>query len=187
MKQIRKYETYEEYIKHQSSKLHEKPKEVAFMNKEIRDRVYARYKDMYDWKGKTVMCLAARLGGEVEAFKKLGAVAVGIDIEPGWHNPHVLYGDFHGLNFSDECFDFVYCNAIDHALNIDAFFNEANRILKKGGIMFLEVAIQKGGDYEVIDTDNVEELTKEVSKHFKSFTTTPIGNVWVGVLYKIVK
>jgi hypothetical protein len=40
--------------------------------------------------GARVLCIGARLGGEVRAFKSLGALAVGIDLNPGGYNMDVI-------------------------------------------------------------------------------------------------
>ena len=41
-------------------------------------------------RGATVLCVGARLGGEVRAFKSLGALAIGIDLNPGTLNMDVV-------------------------------------------------------------------------------------------------
>lgn len=57
---------------------------------------------------KTLTCPSqARLGGEVRAFKSLGAVAVGIDLEPGRGNMDVIHGDFHAVPFPTASFDYA--------------------------------------------------------------------------------
>lgn len=180
---MKEYANYEEYLIHQGSKLNKFPEEVMFMNDKIRDIVYRRYKNKKKFHGKTVMCLGARLGGEVEAFKKLGAVAIGIDVEPGGKNQHVVYGDFHNTGYVNEVFDYVYCNCIDHAYDLDKFFSEAQRILKKSGTMFLEVAIQKAGEYETIDTETLLFISSVLNKYFQTMGIESINNVWDGKLF----
>ena len=44
----------------------------------------------------------------MRAFRALGAMALGIDLNPGPSNPIVLEGDFHRLPFADAVFDLVY-------------------------------------------------------------------------------
>ena len=62
------------------------------------------------------LCLGARTGQEVVALKELGVEnSIGIDIVP--HEPNVIKGDIHDLDFKDETFDFVYTNIIDHSIN----------------------------------------------------------------------
>lgn len=177
------YESYEAYIDHQTRKIKEFPQEVAMMNNRIKEILADRYKDKYDFKGKTVLCLGARLGGEVAAFKQLGSLAIGLDIEPGWHNPHVLYGDFHRTNFPDEVFDFVYCNSVDHAFDLDTLFIEVRRLLKKKGIFLMETAVQVAGEFESIDTSDISDLTPILEKYFTLMSADDINNVWKGVLF----
>jgi hypothetical protein len=64
----------------------------------------------YELEGKTVLCVGARLGGEVRAFMRLGALAIGYDFEPGPRNPWVLWGTGAPLQFGDNLFDYVYTN-----------------------------------------------------------------------------
>ena len=88
------------------------------------------------FQGRTVLCLGARLGGEVRAFKALGALAVGVDVEPGDGNMDVLVGDFEHLAFADASFDFAYSNVLDHVHDLRTFGSEACRVLKPGGMFF---------------------------------------------------
>ena len=44
-----------------------------------------------------MICLGARLGGEVRAFKTLGAIAIGIDLNPGKDSMDVLAGDYYNI------------------------------------------------------------------------------------------
>ena len=55
--------------------------------------------------GCSVLCLGARLGGEVRAFTAMGALSIGIDLNPGPNNAYVLPGDFHHLQFAQSVFD----------------------------------------------------------------------------------
>ena len=60
----------------------------------------------------SMLCLGARLGGEVRAFRRLGALALGVDLEPGLNNRHVLPGDVHALQFADGVFDYAFTNIL---------------------------------------------------------------------------
>jgi SAM-dependent methyltransferase len=88
--------------------------------------------------GARVLCLGARRGGEVAAFRDLGCFAVGIDLNPGADNPWVLYGDFHRLEFADACVDVVYSNSLDHSLDLSRLLGEARRVLVPGGRLVVE-------------------------------------------------
>src|SRR5690606_37375972 len=78
---------------------------------------------------------------EVRAFHDVGAFAVGIDLNPGPDNEHVLPGDFHRLAFPDGSAQVVYCNSLDHALDLDRVVAETARVLAPGGVALIEVML----------------------------------------------
>jgi SAM-dependent methyltransferase len=131
----RRYGSYEEYVRHQRSKL-------ALVDLREYDRTFradlAQRLQSQGWAGKAVLCLAARIGTEVRAFHDVGAFAVGIDLEPGKDNHWVLPGDFHQLVFPDDCVDGLYCNSLDHALELGRLLVEVKRVLKPGGIFLVD-------------------------------------------------
>jgi SAM-dependent methyltransferase len=184
---MKTYRNYQEYLDHQASKLKNNFSEVIQKNHEYQKIVYRRYADFFSWRGQSVICLGARLGGEVEAFKRMGAVAIGIDIEPGISNKHVLYGDFHETNFADRSFDFVFSNCIDHVFDLDKFLKEIFRLLKSDGIGILEVAVQKAGEYETIDTQDITFIKQQINRYFKIKFEKPINNGWQGELIILKK
>ena len=57
--------------------------------------------------GQDAAVVGARIGTEVKAFLDLGAVAIGIDLNPGENNRYVVYGDFHDLQFASGSIDVV--------------------------------------------------------------------------------
>jgi SAM-dependent methyltransferase len=133
----RKLDSYERYVELQRSKLgyldlsgHEKRfREV------LRERLRARSDIPY---GSRVLCLGARLGAEVAAFRDLGCFALGIDVNPGQDNPWVVYGDFHRLEFADHSVDIVYSNSLDHCLSPDKVLAEVRRVLVPEGRLIVE-------------------------------------------------
>jgi ubiquinone/menaquinone biosynthesis C-methylase UbiE len=68
----------------------------------------------------------------------MGAFAVGIDLNPGYRNPYVLYGDFHKLAFPDASVDVVFTNSLDHALDTAQVAAEAHRVLRDAGILMVD-------------------------------------------------
>ena len=60
---------------------------------------YLSKKNVRPLVGSPVLCVGARLGGEVRAFQSLPEVqlAIGVDFNPGEKNPLVMYGDAHSL------------------------------------------------------------------------------------------
>ena len=166
----RKYASYDDYVKHQSSKL---------------DRIIGRLQDREDddlamfverfqgcsalGEAKTVLCLGARLGTEVKALHKLGHFAVGIDLNPGPDNQYVLVGDFHRIVFPDASIDAIYCNALDHVYDLERVLGEVGRLLRPEGIFVADIigGYEEGfvaGKYESVHWRNSEEFTEKVSQ-----------------------
>lgn len=131
----RRYGSYAEYVRHQRSKL--ALVDLREYDKQFRSDLAARL-EHGDWSGKSVLCLAARIGTEVRAFHDVGAFAVGIDLNPGKQNYWVLPGDFHNLVFPKNCVDGVYCNSLDHALDLGKLLGEVRRVLKPTGILLVD-------------------------------------------------
>lgn len=138
----RHYSHYEEYIKHQSSKL-EKIYE-RLLEKENEDfeefcRRFQLCQKEFDQAGvRSVLCLGARLGTEVKALHTLGYFAIGIDLNPGSENPYVLFGDFHNIVFPERSVDAIYTNAFDHVYDPERVVHEIRRLLRPGGLFVLD-------------------------------------------------
>ena len=140
---------YDGYVAHQKRKLDTYLKHSGKMTalNNLAERHYTALKSRLqgvDVRNKKVLCLAARLGQEVRAFRDSGAFAVGIDLNPGPDNPYVHYGDFHDIQFPDKSVDIIYSNSLDHAFDMTVFASEIVRVLKNDGLLILE--IQKGED-----------------------------------------
>lgn len=100
------------------------------------------------------LCLGARTGQEVAAFRGLGIDAIGLDLVAC--PPLVLEGDIHNLNYEDESFDIIYTNVYDHALYPDKFCSEMIRVLRPGGFILINLQVQVQADkYGVTDVDDV--------------------------------
>ena len=119
--------TYHAYVAKQQSKLALYPEKIRAIDvarqhqvrREFAAAVARGTAGVAGFGGRTVLCLGARLGGEVRAFKSLGAVAVGIDLEPGRGNMDVVFGDFHDVPFAADSFDYAYSNVLDHIATCD--------------------------------------------------------------------
>jgi len=137
-------------------------------------------------KGEKILCLGARLGHEVVAFRKIGFEdTIGIDLAPGKHNPYVIKGDFHKMQkfFSKNIFDTVYSNSIDHAWNLRRLSKEINRVLKGEGRVIFEIdhftkkmkrgsrrkLLQDPSKYESIMFDTMFDIKRKF-KEFKFIT-----------------
>ena len=97
-----------EYEKMQSSKLRKHFELIQKMDAEIQTQLRERFKSVFkehgfEVQGRAALCIGSRLGGEVRALQDLGALAVGIDFNPGEKNKHVLYGSATDFNLPREC------------------------------------------------------------------------------------
>ena len=92
-----------------------------------------------------VLCVGARLGGEVRAFHNLrtaegeAMLAIGVDFNPGTRNAFVLWGDAHHLQFNDHIFHTLFINILDHVKNVTAFALEARRVLAPGSVLMVDM------------------------------------------------
>jgi SAM-dependent methyltransferase len=160
----RRYESYEAYLEHQKAKLetHEFGKYDAEFRAALSERLRALE---IDWRGRNVLCLAARIGTEVKAFLDLGASAIGIDLNPGPNNPYVVPGDFHDLKFAPGSMEVVYTNSLDHAFDIGRIAKEVLKVLTADGVFIVEAAHGRDqgvnpGFFESFFWKNLDELTR---------------------------
>ena len=198
----RKYKNYDQYLKHQSKKfdIGVRKKIKKFMPEYFSKQVKAfenrvkKFKE-YIKEGK-ILCLGARTGAEVVAFKNLGFKdTIGIDINPGENNEYVIRGDFHNMDFEDNVFDTIYSNCIDHAWNLRTLSKEIDRVSKNDSILILEidhllkktkkerkVLLKKNSKYESIMWDNL----KDVLKGFEEFCPIAKFNSAYTVFFVII-
>ena len=183
--QKRSYDSYEDYLEHQKAKLetHEFGSYDDEFRATLRERLIAL--DL-DWQGRSVLCLAARIGTEVKAFLDLGAFAIGIDLNPGEENRYVVQGDFHDLQFAPGSLDVVYTNSLDHAFDIERIAKEVSKVLKPDGFFVVE-AVQgrdqgvNPGFFESFFWKNIDELVHLFEKAgFTVVRRTPITRPWPG-------
>lgn len=109
-----------------------------------------------------VLCVGARLGGEVRAFQRLPhvALAIGVDFNPGVKNPHVMFGDAHNLQqFKNGTFGALYSNVLDHILYIDRFAAEAHRVMTPDGSLFVHMLHQSREQDKYAVRDMIEGRT----------------------------
>lgn len=185
--QKRSYDSYESYLEHQKAKL--EMHEFGRYDDEFRAALGRRLAALeFEWQGRNVLCLGARIGSEVKAFLDLGAFAVGIDLNPGTENRYVVQGDFHELQFAPGSVDVVYTNSLDHAFDLDRLAKEVLKILKPNGL-FLVDAVQgrdqgiKPGFFESFFWKNIDELVLLLEKTgFTVALRTPITAPWPGEL-----
>lgn len=157
---VREYPTYADYLKHQKAKtLTVKDGTCTELGPFERrcDGLRCLFAPVthYIKPGGRVLCLGARRGEEVQAWRDWGYEAVGIDLVP--FEPLVVEGDFHNLSFGCE-FDLVYSNSIDHVLDLKALVAEITRVLKPGGFVLLHLAINCWSDEMSLAVDSIGEL-----------------------------
>jgi SAM-dependent methyltransferase len=133
----KEYPDYETYLEEQVAKVRGREDYIRLKSqRKLRDffldfiRFYGFIRD-----GCRVLCLGARFGEEVRAFRRLGYEAIGIDL---WADEGdlVIKGDWNDLPFENE-FDVIYTNSIDHAFNIETMAEQVEKALKKDGIMII--------------------------------------------------
>lgn len=178
----RSYRSYDSYLSQQRSKL-------ALVDLDRYDTVFrqalAERMRTNSLAGRTVLCLAARIGTEVKAFHDVGAFAVGIDLNPGRANQWVLPGDFHRLVFPDASVDVVYCNSLDHAFDLPRVVGEARRVLKPHGVFLVDA--QRGASEVTFDAwsatswQSIDDLAKAVQEAgLRLIAREPIDAPWIG-------
>lgn len=161
--------SYEEYVRLQKSKL----EHLDLRRHEARFRAVLRERLKQTGltaRGKKALCLGARLGAEVAAFRDCGCFAVGVDLCPGENNPFVLYGDFHGLEFPDASVDLVYTNSLDHAWDLERILSEVRRVLSPDGLFVVEAdpgesESDAGPDlWQTLAWQRVDDLAAEIER-----------------------
>jgi SAM-dependent methyltransferase len=193
----RVYASYDDYVTHQRAKLaHHLPQLNDTLAEDLAEfkRRFSGCAPLRD--ARNVLCLAARLGTEVRALKELGFFAVGIDLNPGTDNHHVVTGDFHDLAFADGSVDAIYCNALDHAFDLDRLARQVDRVLLPGGLFVADILLgfERGytpGDYEATIWKDPEALISRIAKAAPSFAvmeTRDLGSLrlerWQQIVFR---
>lgn len=167
----RVYPSYRDYLDHQRLKLDAlRATSLERHDRRFAAALLARLRaSPIPLEGRSVLCLAARTGAEVRAFRETGASAIGIDLNPGPDNPWVIEGDFHDLRFGDGSFDVVYVNSLDHAYDLDRVLAEVARVLVDRGLLWAELGMgsEEGnppGFYEALSWPSVDALVERIER-----------------------
>ncbi len=189
--QYRNYSSYQEYITHQSQKFDEILKTAGgFDNKSIleyRKRFYKRFHHITPLLDKTsqILCLGARQGTEVEVLRDMGyRNAMGLDLNPGPENPFVKYGDFMKLDYSDSSVDMIYTNCVDHAFNLDNFFQEHARVVKPGGFALYDIHGFGFGSFESVGWKSEDSVFLLSLKYFTRVLKVEADDPWKWLLIR---
>ena len=141
MIQKRNYRSYNKYIEHQKRKLNKiYDKKISSYSQEVKGFV-RQFTKFSGWFSAKILCLAPRLGAEVEALHRMGHKdAIGIDLNIGKDpKPFMIEGDFHNMPFKKNSFDTIYTNSIDHCFDIARLSQEVSRVLKTKGKLLIEL------------------------------------------------
>ena len=162
---VKKFSSYELYIKNQLEKTSNKNLRRGWLEKKNYDNktnafinFFKKNSDILK-ESKHTLAIGARTGNEVLAIKSFGPDCIGVDIFP--YKDLVLEGDMHNLPFNDDHFDFVFTNVLDHSLYPKKFFKETQRVLKKNGYLLIHMLIDFDSDeYSVTNITNINQMKK---------------------------
>lgn len=170
MKVVREYHDYSDYINHQQEKTLDPKRRKKWLGKEWKTKLKA-FKEAFisalgnDLSGKRCLGICARTGQEIQAFKDLGADAIGIDIVPC--KPLVIEGDMHNMPFPDNEFDIVFSNSFDHALHPEKVVKEVIRVIKPNSFVLFHLRFytssyeqrsQRKQSYDICEVGNSKEF-----------------------------
>ena len=186
----RNYDSHEGYRIHQQAKLdsilakgHGWKKRDIF---EYRVRFWTRFRHLRSFlkRDANLLCLGARQGTEVEVLQELGfRNSSGIDFNPGPDNPLVSQGDFMDLDFPDNHLDLVYSNCLDHASDLDMFFEEQVRVLKKSGYFLMDISTcEEAGYFESQEWGRPEDVLMVALQYFRNIALLKREKRWLWVL-----
>ena len=98
--------------------------------------------DSVDFNGKRIVCLGKNLEEKVKAFRHSGALAVGVDFDPGDNSGHVLLRDITSSGFATGSVDVIYCNSIQellkHMRDDKDFVQRASDMLADDGLFWVD-------------------------------------------------
>lgn len=184
--QRRQYASYEDYVRHQQSKL--QYLDLSEYDRTYRQALRERLEKIAELKkGTKVLCLGARQGTEVAVFQELGCLACGIDLNPGPNNPFVIAGDFHDLKFPAASQNVIFTNSLDHAFDLEKVIGEIARVLAPGGMLIVEamrgsVEENPPDHYASLWWKRTEDLAKAFERRgFKTMQREAFDRPWPGM------
>lgn len=108
------------------------------------ERIYKYLSNFLDLKSKKIVEIGAGAGGILKAFENKGIEVEGCDFGEEYlsygrgKNLNLIYGDISKI--ADKSADVViYCHVLEHILDLDHEFENIKRILKPGGLVYVEV------------------------------------------------
>jgi len=168
IKVYNRHKNYEDYINKQLEKTLDSNKIKKWKGEEWQikidgfRRIFKRNQEFLQNK-KNSICLGARTGQEVFVLRELGLDSIGIDLVE--FPPYTIKGDIHNLEFEDKKFDLIFTNILDHALDLEKFISEMERVCSKNGIIILNIQENiPGDDY----SENIICSPEPIIKMFKN-------------------
>jgi len=190
----RKYKSneYNSYKEHQSFKFFLYKRELLNTFNEAVSNFFNNFKKFKIKKNSYILCLGARTGAEVKAFRKLGFFSIGIDLAFPKNSPYVVYGDFHNLDFPENSFDLIYSNTLDHVYNHEKFIKEVLRVLKKNGKMLFDIQKRSNeanrivlGQFETCGWDHSDKIIQKLLKFkIKLIYKKNLNHNYIQVIFK---
>jgi hypothetical protein len=81
--------------------------------------------------------------------------------------------------------DMIYSNCVDHAFDLNKFFQEHARVLKPNGFALYDIAIQTtsgGGSFEALEWKSEEAVFPTAMKHFHKVLKVETEIAWKWLL-----
>ena len=183
MKHVLEYADHAAYLEHQAIKTAD-PEVIARFAAMREKRIikfskaFAFLREFFPAGGNT-LCLGARYGEEVAAFRSMGWAAIGVDLHH--YSDLVIVADFHRLPWPTGWFDLVFSNAIDHVNDMQAFTAEIRRVLRPDGWVFVQLFF-RDKDFGMFDCLRLKD-DAEFAAEFPGFETAyrveNDGRVWL--------
>lgn len=163
---VRKFKSYEHYVRHQVTKAKflsgwKEGRVTHFRTEFMSSKCLSKVGE-----NETVLCVGARFGEEVSVLRDMGYLALGIDLNPEKRNKFVFFGDVHQIEFSNGVFDKIFCNVLDHVLDIEKALLEIARVLKSPGHLVIHIQRQEPGEFEVRGWDSAEKFAERIGMFF---------------------
>lgn len=161
MRILREYDDNDEYIKHQLEKTMDAKtigdrKKDWDQNVKIFESKFSIFSSLSD--NANILCVGSRYGEEVEAWRNRGYENVtGIDLI--FYHPYTIKMDMHNLEFSDNIFNVVYTNSLDHSSDLETAIKEIFRVATPNGGVMVDIELfNNHGDYETIEFTSIYDV-----------------------------
>lgn len=103
---------------------------------------------VFDWglsdlkldKNMKILCVGARAGNEIVAFKELKFTNIlGTDLYP---NKDIIKDDMNNMQFKNNAYDFLYSHhSLEHTVYSKKAVSEMKRVVRPGGLIFVVVPV----------------------------------------------